>query len=288
MKTLNLVHPKKSDIQYKVGKFPDGEPTFEFVNLSLIKGEKVSIQCRLNSPEAVFQLCLVCDILTRWEIEYEIHISYLMCQRMDRVMDTNRPFSLKVMYQILKTLKCDKITTYSIHSTSILDKTFEFAKKRYPEVTFDILDKPGYIIVYPDNGAYQKYRSYFDEHYLAHSYPRYHLLFKKKRDLKTGNIESIEFDDSCKEDILYISKVDKPSFIIIDDLIDGGRTLIEIRKQILTKFPDATISICVTHAVNQEGLVNILSLFDDVYITNSYCDWDKIINADNLHIKYII
>lgn len=72
----------------------DGEPQF-FLTEELNRKESIDVICRISNTEDLFLLVQVGDILDRQEVEWDLHITYLMS--MDRVMSFNRPFSLKVV-----------------------------------------------------------------------------------------------------------------------------------------------------------------------------------------------
>lgn len=86
MKLLNL---DKSEIN--LTRFPDGEPQISFPD-EFDRKDSVKVIC--TSAEELF--IQVGDILDRQEI--------VPSMRMDRVMDFNRPFSLKVVCSILNTM----------------------------------------------------------------------------------------------------------------------------------------------------------------------------------------
>ena len=52
---------------------------------------------------------------------FYLNLKYLMSMRMDRVMDFNRPYSLKIVANILNGFSCHKITIFSPHSDKSLD-----------------------------------------------------------------------------------------------------------------------------------------------------------------------
>lgn len=91
---MKLINKEISEIKYDVTRFPDGEPQF-FLTEELNRKESIDVICRISNTEDLFLLMQVGDILDRQEVEWDLHITYLMS--MDRVMSFNRPFSLKVV-----------------------------------------------------------------------------------------------------------------------------------------------------------------------------------------------
>ena len=62
------------------------------------------------------------------------------------------------------------------------------------------------------------------------------------------------------------------TFVIFDDICDGGRTFIEISKAIKEKFPDNKVFLCVTHGIFSNSFLELSSYFENVYSTNSFSD----------------
>jgi phosphoribosylpyrophosphate synthetase len=113
---LNLINKEISEIKYDVTRFPDGEPQF-FLTEELNRKESIDVICRISNTEDLFLLVQVGDILDRQEVEWDLHITYLMSMRMDRVMSFNRPFSLKVVCNMLNSLGYRNIYVLEAHSS---------------------------------------------------------------------------------------------------------------------------------------------------------------------------
>lgn len=287
---LNLIHPNKSDIHYQIDKFPDGEPTLTILSDLGQHVDDVTILTRITNTDELFILALACDILHRWEIKYNIEISYLMTQRMDRVMNMNRPFSFKVMSTILSGLNAQWNVVHELHNPNVKLKKISLRPKMRTIQTFLNEFFPSgsknnmYIktfnqdicIVYPDHGAYQRY-----DRVISCLHP---VIFHKTRDLDTGKIVSITTETDCN-----IIKTHRPErFLIVDDLCDGGSTFVAVQKQLKEILPSVPIDIAVYHTVNEKGIQRLLDNFDNVYTTNSYYDWQTVINNDKLHVQEVI
>ena len=260
MKLLNLINLDKSEIKYNLTRFPDGEPQISFPD-EFDRKDSVKVICRITSAEELFILTQVGDILDRQEIEWDLFITYLMSMRMDRVMSFNRPFSLKVVCSILNTMNYRYVMILEPHSerTKGLLGTRCYPQKFNFESHLDIQSN----IVFPDAGAYQRYKI------LSNNWG--HIVFNKVRDLETGKIR--EFSIGREVNCYY------PTFI--DDLCDAGGTFLGELKE---RYPDAKYEIMVCHAVNIKGLVNLCNNFDRVIITNSYCDYGYKPSNNNLTV----
>ena len=258
MQILNLINKEKSDIDYSISRFPDGEVQITLEDFS--HKDRLTVMCRITSPEELFILTQVMDILDRHGMLYEVEIYYLMTMRMDRVMDFNRPFSLEIISKMLKLFNVQKIYILEPHSNRILWDTHLFRELFLPEISqarrefFDT-----YQIVFPDSGARSRYNN-FDGIYPA-------VFCSKVRDSSTGKLSGFEVENP--------QDIKGDNLLIFDDLCDGGGTFCGIASEIKKIKPDAKLSIYVTHMVNPRGIENLSKNFDHVWFTNSYKDWKK-------------
>lgn len=261
MQTLNLINESKSDIKYHLLHFPDGEVQIVLGDINV--KETVRVICRITSAEELFILAQACDILNRNGLVYDLHILYLMSMRMDRVMDFNRPFSLKIVSDIIKSFGARYICALEPHS----ERTeIELLDSYISSPIDDMIDKmfsdynPSRLLVFPDSGARYRYWTYSDLPTIS---------FCKKRDLETGKIISIEPENEDKR------LIDADEIIILDDLCDAGGTFVAIADYIRKVNNHCTLNIAVTHMVNKKGIDNLSAHFDKVWFTDSYKDWNK-------------
>lgn len=256
MQVLNLANIDKSDIKYTISRFPDGEVQITLKEFT--RKDTIKVMCRITNVDELFLVKQVFDILDRNDVVYDVFISYLMGMRMDRVMDFNRPFTLKIVANILKNSNAREFEILEPHSSRTY-REFGTYEKSMPEV-LNRLD--GYQIVIPDAGAKDRYEDVF-----FYDYPADTIFCSKVRDIETGEILRIQVDNPE-----VIS--DRP-MMILDDLCDGGGTFLGIAEAIRIIKPDAKLNINIVHAVNGVGLQRLSGAFDHVYITNSYKDWKK-------------
>lgn len=259
MQQLNLVHLEDSDIKYSISRFPDGEVQISLGEFSHKK--QVQVKCRITNAEEFFILMQVLDILDRHEVLYKVHIYYLMGMRMDRVMDFNRPFTLKIILNSLKNCNADTVEILEPHSDVYYD--FRFGGKfteLYVENSPSNTVWNDFQIVLPDAGAKERYEFSYDKRILTCS---------KVRDLTTGKILEIKIDNP---EVIG----DKP-LLILDDLCDGGGTFCGIAKAFnALNIPKERLNIAVAHMVNPKGIKNLSKNFNHVWFTNSYKDWDNL------------
>lgn len=264
MQTLNLTNVEKSDIKYTISCFPDGEVQITLSEFS--RKDTIEVHCRITNAEELFILMQVADILNRHEVIWDLEIYYLMGMRMDRVMDFNRPFSLKIVSNIIKGFNARGVELLEPHSTAFFDlvgsnydtinPSDDLYLKLHPD-NFDVFNK--YLVVYPDAGAAKRYNCS----------RRHAVIAEKVRNVTTGKIESIHITNPEMFDENH------SSILVVDDLCDGGGTFVGIAQEIRKYCPDRELNIFVTHMVNHKGIENLSKNFDHVYFTNSYYDWES-------------
>ena len=259
MQQLNLVHLEDSDIKYSISRFPDGEVQISLEEFS--HKEQIQVKCRITNAEDLFILMQVLDILDRHEVSYVLSIYYLMGMRMDRVMDFNRPFTLKIVLNSLKNCNADNIEILEPHSDIYYDYRFggKFTEL-YIEGSPSNTVWHGYQMVLPDAGAKERY----DFQYVGTA-----LTCSKVRDLTTGKILEIKIDNP--------EAISDKSLLILDDLCDGGDTFCGIAKAFNSLgISKERLNIAVTHMVNPKGIKNLSENFNHVWFTNSYEDWENL------------
>ena len=260
MQILNLTNPEESEVKYSISRFPDGEVQITLGEFS--RKDEMDVKCRITSAEELFILMQVADILRRHGMRFSISIYYLMGMRMDRVMDFNRPFTLRMVVDILDSLCATSIAIFCPHSkvtTQLFRKTEVVSLE-----PVQWMDEQKYFwdecqVVLPDAGA--------AERYFGGNVPPGIIVGEKVRDVETGKILSIKVKNPEAIDGRW-------PLIMIDDLCDGGGTFVGLAKAIHEVKPDAIINIAVSHMVNPKGIENLSKNFNHVFFTNSYKDWN--------------
>ena len=265
---INLIHPEKSDVKYELTTFPDGEPHIKLDELD--RKARYQVYARITNPNDLFVLMQVNNILTRQGVFWALEISYLMSQRMDRVMTFEEAFSLEVVINILKGFSCNSVNVYEPHSPMTIEQLggSKFYADIYHTEIADLLSS-NYTICYPDTETKERYHDMVwtdcDENY---------ILLNKKRDLQNkGHITNLEFAKGPEK---------AAKIIVSDDLCDAGGTFVLASAILRKKYPDAKLDILVRHMVNPIGIKNLSEHYTDVYFTNSYKDWDNL--PSNCHL----
>lgn len=125
MKTLNLVYPEKSDIKYKISKFPDGQQNivihkigiFNIPNI-ILKGEDIQIKSRLNNwLDLELITCAVASLRELGVEEIHLYTPYIMGARSDRKFEEGGNNYLRdVLCPIINSLNFKTVTCIDPHS----------------------------------------------------------------------------------------------------------------------------------------------------------------------------
>jgi ribose-phosphate pyrophosphokinase len=114
-------------------------------------------------------------------------------------------------------------------------------------------------LVSPDAGAYKKI---FD---VAKRFKIERIITATKvRDLVSGNI--------LRTEIPVLDQHNDLTYVIIDDICDGGRTFVELAKVIKEGRPTAKVYLVVTHGIFSSGFKTLNEYIDGTFCTNSYRD----------------
>lgn len=260
---IDLVHKEDSTIDYEVITFPDGQIHFKMTG-TINHKYPITVKCRIRNGNELFLILQVLDVLNRHGMKPTVHIYYLLAARMDRVMSFGEPFSAKIVLELLDKYNAE-FHVAEPHCLSLMWQYDQFGVLRLCHKV-----KDSGIACFPDDGS-------FERDCTVHGYG---LLCKKKRDESTGSVS--EFKITNPEIFKEGKQID-----VIDDLCDGGGTFCGIIKE-LRKLNPGKVILQVTHAIQKQGIEKVAALYDEVYITNSYHDWDKEDLPKNVHVTDII
>lgn len=238
MLTINTIPLAKSF------KFPGGEVQIRLPKIPIIKHNTLNIRTTLNSSDSIMELLLVKDALdiTYPETIKNLEILYFPYARQDRQCSIDESFSLSVMVRLINNANFNSVLVADPHNLTVLDTILERAT--YISA-YDILSSRKTtdeydIILSPDAGA----------HFRANSVATLlgipYIGAVKHRVASTGNITNIELGSG--RDKLVNARV-----LIVDDICDGGRTFIELMKEILPSTPKS-VHLYVTHGIFSKGV----------------------------------
>lgn len=291
-KKVNLVNIDKSDIQYKISKFPDGQQFIEIYDeiryringifpsnplyIGLINiaesNETIEIVSRFNSfIDLELILCATQCLRARGVNNIVLTIPYFLGGRSDRVFtDDGIHYIRDIVAPIINSQNYKMVRVLDPHSdviqaciknfkelqTSFRIKSFESFLIDNQKTISDIL------FVIPDSGAKKKFFTLDIYQYIKRIGGDINIVSADKmRDIKTGNITStvINIPEEYKNKDIFI----------IDDICDGGRTFIELANKIKETGHQGTMNLMVTHGIFSKGIDIVAEYFDNIYTTNS-------------------
>jgi ribose-phosphate pyrophosphokinase len=213
------------------------------------------------------ELLFVTDALRRkfgTLVPIYVTIPYLPYARQDKISANGESLSLKVFADLLNSQNYTKVITYDAHSDVasalinnlqvITQKTIVHYVAISRHVAHLLLNK---VLIIPDHGASKK--SYQLGEVLS---PSEFVQVDKARD-EFGNIVKTKVfsDDLTGKDCL-----------IVDDITDGGRSFIEITKE-LKQLGAKTVTLFTTHGIYSKGVECIYeSGIDNIITTDTFRD----------------
>ncbi len=261
-------------------KFPAGEIQCVGGNwITCNKTTKFLMICNFRSSDDIIKLLMLYDSLKRVSASTPIDllIPYFPAARQDRSVLTES-FGLQVYANIIKTLKINSIVVDDPHSDVLAGMfpagVLQIRKQvdLFMESNVSHWISPVTILVAPDNGAVKKIEEIYKQmkENIAKDIDLRIVYGTKTRNYQTGKIMSYSlpllFDN--------ISDVDKISIIVIDDIVDGGATFVEIGKEIERQMHANNVSANVrkilhtTHGIYSKGKDLLLEYYNTLSCTN--------------------
>lgn len=146
MKVLNLVNQEKSDIKYKISKFPDGQQNIIIGTggkVSYTSKEPIQIKSRLNNwLDLELIVCAVASLRELGVEEIHLYTPYIMGARSDRKFEDGGNNYLKdVICPIINSLNFKTVTCIDPHSDVLEACIKNFRKESNLElVKFSLLN----------------------------------------------------------------------------------------------------------------------------------------------------
>ena len=264
-------------IEFKTSKFPDGQQSVTITDYSE-ETSKALISTRLtNFKDLELLICATASLKGLGIKDVSVFITYFLGGRSDRKFESGGSNYIKdVIAPIINLQGYSNVQVLDPHSDVIeacinnFNKTdnLQFTKKCIKDIMGDNLSKNDITIISPDAGALKKIYDIAAFNYNIEDV----IVASKHRDIKTGKILSTN--------VPLEDKHANKTFVIFDDICDGGRTFIEIAKVIKEKYPDNNIFLFVTHGIFSNSFLELSKFFTRVYSTNSYSDIDCAEHSD--------
>ena len=156
---------------------------------------------------------------------------------------------------------------------SVTCRVQDLIKGYWGDIATPVPDFRGYLKVYPDRGALQRYSGN----------PTENVICSKVRDPRTGQLSGFKIENPE----VIEGNQDLP-LVVIDDLCDGGGTFKGIAQLLESHYPNRDRVIYVTHMVNPKGIATLSENYKEVYFTNSYRDWEQEALPDNVKVIKVV
>jgi len=220
---------------------------------------------RIQSSADLIKLLMYCNAV-QGKL-HQIFIPYLPYARQDRVATFGDPNAIEVVSKVLATTGVREFLTLDVHSeksklaflnagcllTNI--SPIKYIKRYIRQIIR--ADRP-IVLISPDEGAKRKTEEYADGLDAVDI-----IYFQKKRDPITGKLDGFNanFPNNLANDV---------SFVVVDDICDGGGTFLGIAAIIKEHFPIHALHLWTTHGIYSKGLNELLTVYQSIGSTNSF------------------
>ena len=265
---------------YTVFKFPSGELQVTFINKmsSYLVDNCVTINGSVTSSDHIIELLQLVEAIKHSmpTVRIKLIMPYCAFSRQDRRCNDGESFSLKVFTNLLNSCNFQSVVTYDNHSdvsTALINNCYNKSVadilSNY-SVDLDLLSPSKALaskydyFVSPDAGANKKVQS------CAKRFGVPMIRADKHRCTTTGKILATK---------VYLPKaylMNHSTVLIIDDLAQGGRTFVELAKELKIQQPAVEIHLFVTHGFFSNGLHDLIQAGITKFITT-----DSVVDQDH-------
>ena len=261
------LHSGYSEIPFKVSQFPDGQQSVTILQDDssglTLRGSNILLMSRLNSFKDLELIICTNQALKDLGVkEVSLYVPYFLGARSDRKFTEGSTNYLKnVICPIINSQNFKKVTVMDPHSDVLeacLDRFEKINNFQLVEFALSEIQKSNkdITLVSPDAGAYKKI---FD---IASHFKIPNIITATKvRDIISGNI--------IRTEIPVLDQHNQISYVIVDDICDGGRTFVELAKVMKDSRPTAKIYLVVTHGIFSAGYTELSKYFECIFTTNS-------------------
>lgn len=261
MKYLNLdssFAPLGESLKFDKFTFNGGEPHIR-ISSELNSSDNITITTRIKSFNDLGFLLVATDAVKRLGVRsVNLFIPYFPGARQDRVMQNGEALTVKVYADIINAQQYNSVTILDPHSdvtpalinNVIVKSTDSFVKKALSDIE-------NYLLVAPDAGAVKRVYN------AAKSLECDSVIdCTKTRDTLTGKITGLRVNSS---------DLNNQTSVVIDDICDGGRTFIELAKELKRRSAGELILI-VTHGIFSNGYKELKEYYHNIICTDSFSD----------------
>jgi len=166
------------------------------------------------------------------KFDTSLELPYLPYARQDKEVTNETTFAFYTFAELLNHLNFSKVFVFDPHNVELTKRLIDRVDITMPDIGKIVKWAGDATPVYPDAGAAKRYVAITKA-----------LYCEKVRDQSTGEITGLKVK----------GKVQKKSYIIIDDICDGGRTFIEVAKKLYAAGAKE-VHLYVSHGIFSKGL----------------------------------
>ena len=246
-------------IQIKPTIFPDGTSQVWQLPKEIFNTKHITIDWRFENEREILDLFSLREILLDQWMTWSLEVPFLPYARQDKPVSNDNTFNLRVLAKLINQLGFTDVRSVDVHNPQLTSSLIErFVNVSPASIHKQLFEKlPDAMLVYPDEGARKRYDPDGSE------YCKHRIVFEKTRDQSTGKITGHKVADRTP------FKGFPKSYLILDDLCDGGATFISIAKVLRVENPPADINLYVTHGVFSKTLEPLHRAGIRVYTTDS-------------------
>lgn len=248
------------DVPLHFTRFPGGEvgvalppARWQYTNANTKRGV---IKLDYQGDQDLISLLMLTDAVRRAcpDVILSLVMPYFPYARQDRVCNPREALSAKVIADLINSQNFASVLCYNLHSDVSVALIDRLVHRTMNDLAFQVATGHSKaILVSPDAGANKKVFDFAK----TRGFPDV-VRADKVRDTLTGEI---------KETKVYSDHVGDRDFLILDDICDGGRTFVELAKE-LKKLTTGKIYLYVTHGIFSKGAEVFEGLIDGIYTNN--------------------
>jgi len=221
------------------------------------KVSRLKVHADLRNSNDVMELLMTTDALRRVfkDTPIDLVMPYIPYARQDRVCAYGEALSIKVFADLINAQNYASVMVHDCHSEvglALLDRVTNVKPSTFIGRVPELLQ--GHILVSPDAGANKKVLE------VAKSFTWFDTVIRadKVRNVMTGAIT---------DTVVYCDDLKGQNVLIVDDLLDFGRTFVELAKKLKEKNA-GKVYLYVTHALLAGGTEPFHGLIDAIYSPN--------------------
>lgn len=245
-----------NELPVNIIKFNGGEIQVNLKNISLdtIKNKKVCVRANIKTQDDIFALIQTKSILDKHKPSgVFLYLPRIPYAQSDRAMTQHECSGLKIFATILNSLNFESVHVDDPHSDVSEALINNIIIKHQSECILpfkDIIKNTHSYIISPDGGALKKIYKCSEALQLPV------IEASKQRDVTTGSVTRTSVNANGVN-------LEGTTVLIVDDILDGGRTFIELAKVLKEEYKVKQVDLYITHGIFAKG-------FDLPFIDNYY------------------